>query len=218
MSDLPFGDVVGSVEDLAELYRAPSALVTAKVRHGIDEGSADFIATSPFVLIGTAGADGRNDVSPRGGPAGFVRVVEDDYVAIPDLNGNNLLDSIRGVVDTGRAALLFVVPGRDETLRLNGRAWVTTDPMILDRWDGELRRPKSAVVVAGDEVFIHCAKAFRRSNLWDPSTWDIYAEAPDGPEILAAQGLLGDADLGDVRRAFASGYQADLALDAPEPA
>ena len=175
----PFTDIIETTEQLTELYHAPSRLVQAKVRSGIDQGSATFITTAPFLLIGTTGADGRNDVSPRGGPSGFVKVLGDEYVAIPDLNGNNLIDTIRGVVENRRAGLIFLVPGQDETLRLNGEAWVTTDDSVLDLWNDELRRPKSAIVVRADQVFVHCAKAFRRSNLWDPATWSQYEGAPD---------------------------------------
>ena len=214
----PFNTHIESVEQLAELYHAPSQLVTAKVRSGIDAGSATFISTAPFLLIGTTGADGRNDVSPRGGPSGFVKVLGDDHVAIPDLNGNNLIDTIRGVVETGRAAAIFVVPGQDETLRLNGQAWVTTDESVLDLWNDELRRPKSAIVIRADQVFVHCAKAFRRSHLWDPTTWAQYEGAPDCAGILETQGLLGDADVAAVRSGLEEGYAAGLDYDRPEPA
>lgn len=217
-ADLPFGALVETAEQLAELYRTPTPLVRAKVRAGIDEGSARFISTAPFLVISTTGDDGRNDASPRGGPSGFVKVIDDNYVAIPDLNGNNLIDTIRGVVAGRRAGLIFIVPGKDETLRLNGEAWVTTDDAVLDLWHDELRRPTSAIVVRADEVYIHCAKAFRRSELWDPSTWDRYAEAPDCVGILGTQGLLGDIDPALVRADLDQGYEAGLAHDRPEPA
>ena len=213
----PFDSVIETVEQLADLYHAPSQLVQAKVRSGLDAGSATFISTAPFLLIGTTGADGRNDVSPRGGPSGFVKVLDDNYVAIPDLNGNNLIDTIRGIVETGRAGVIFVVPGQDETLRLNGQAWVTTDSSILDRWNDELRRPKSAIVVRADQVFVHCAKAFRRSHLWDPATWAQYEGAPDCANILETQGLLGDVDASVVRSSLEEGYVAGLDYDRPEP-
>lgn len=218
---LPFGNTITSVEELAELYHAPSALVRGKIQSGIDAGSATFISTAPFLLIGTTGADGRNDVSPRGGPSGFVKIVggeEGDYVAIPDLNGNNLIDTIRGVVETNRAALIFLVPGQDETLRLNGEAWVTTDDSVLDLWSDELRRPKAAIVVRADQIFVHCAKAFRRSHLWDPTTWAQYDGAPDCALILESQGLLGDLDASVVRAGLEEGYVAGLDYDRPEPA
>ncbi len=214
----PFTDIIETTEQLTELYHAPSRLVQAKVRSGIDPGSATFITTAPFLLIGTTGADGRNDVSPRGGPSGFVKVLGDEYVAIPDLNGNNLIDTIRGVVENRRAGLIFLVPGQDETLRLNGEAWVTTDDSVLDLWNDELRRPKSAIVVRADQVFVHCAKAFRRSNLWDPTTWTQYEGAPDCATILESQGLLGESDASVVRAGLEEGYVAGLDYDRPEPA
>jgi len=206
---------ITSTEQLAELYRAPNRLVAEKKAAALDEASVGILERSPFVLIATSGDDGSLDVSPRGGPAGFVRVLDEQHVAIPDLNGNNLIDSLRGVVATGRAGLLVLVPGKDETLRLNGAAWVVTDPAVLDRWDDELRRPTTAIVVRTDEVFMHCAKAFRRSKLWEPSSWDALADAPDGLDILKAQGLV-EANDAATREFLEQGYAADLAHDAPQ--
>ena len=155
----PVGSIIGSQEQLGELYLVPGRIAAAKKTAVLDQATAEFVARSPFVLIATLGADGGLDVSPRGGPAGFVRVLDDHHLALPDLNGNNLIDSIRAVVASGRAGLLFVVPGKDETVRVNGPAWVTTDAATLDRWDDELRRPTTAIVVRVEEVFMHCAKA-----------------------------------------------------------
>jgi PPOX class probable FMN-dependent enzyme len=210
----PIGSIVDSLDELAALYRQPSRLVASKKAGVIDEASAEVLARSPFVLIGTAGSDGGLDVSPRGGPPGFVRVLDDRHVAIPDLNGNNLIDSLRAVVSTGRAALLVIVPGKDETVRINGAAWVTTDSAVLDRWSAELRRPTTAIVICVDEVFMHCAKAFRRGRVWDPSSWDEVADAPDGLDVLNAQGLVAHNDA--ATRAFLEqSYADDLADDAP---
>jgi PPOX class probable FMN-dependent enzyme len=206
---------VTSPEELAELYRAPSRLVATKKAGVLDDASVGIIERSPFALVATSGADGSLDVSPRGGPPGFVRVLDERHVAIPDLNGNNLIDSLRGVVATGRAGLLVLVPGKDETLRVNGAAWVVTDPGVLDRWSDELRRPTTAIVIRTDEVFMHCAKAFRRGKVWDPASWSDLADAPDGLDILSAQGLVGAND--EATRAFLEqSYLDDLARDAPE--
>lgn len=206
---------ITSTEQLAELYRAPNRLVAEKKAATLDEASVGILEQSPFVLIATSGDDGGLDVSPRGGPAGFVRVLDERHVALPDLNGNNLIDSLRGVVATGRAGLLVLVPGKDETLRVNGAAWVVTDPSVLDRWNDELRRPTTAIVVRTDEVFMHCAKAFRRGRLWEPSSWDALADAPDGLDVLKAQGLVESNDAA-TREFLEQGYAADLAHDAPE--
>jgi PPOX class probable FMN-dependent enzyme len=207
--------VVTSDDQLAELYRAPSRLVTSKKTSLLDDASRGIVARSPFVLVGTDGADGGLDVSPRGGPPGFVRVLDQHHLAIPDLNGNNLIDSLRAVVASRRAALLIVIPGKDETLRVNGAAWVTTDAKVLDLWAGELRRPTTAIVIRTDEVFMHCAKAFRRGRVWDPVSWEALADAPDGLDILSAQGLLPANDAA-TRDFLEQSYVDDLARDAPD--
>jgi PPOX class probable FMN-dependent enzyme len=210
----PVGSIVASAAELAELYRAPSRIVAAKKAAVLDEATVGLIAASPFLLIGTLGADGDLDVSPRGGPPGFLRVLDDRHVAIPDLNGNNLIDSLSAVVATGRAALLVIVPGKDETVRINGRAWVTTDAATLDRWSDELRRPTTAIVVRADEVFMHCAKAFRRGRVWDAASWADLAAAPDGLDVLNAQGLV-EANDAATREFLERGYASDLAADRP---
>ncbi|HSP29633.1 MAG TPA: MSMEG_1061 family FMN-dependent PPOX-type flavoprotein [Ilumatobacteraceae bacterium] len=214
-ADAPVGSIIASLDELASLYRSPNRLVLAKKAGVIDDASAGILARSPFVLLATAGADDGLDVSPRGGPPGFVRVLDEHHVALPDLNGNNLIDSVRAVVATGRAAILVVVPGMDETLRINGRAWVTTDASVLDLWIDELRRPTTAIVVRADEVFMHCAKAFRRGRVWDPTSWDDLADAPDGLDVLNAQGLVSANDAA-TRSYLEQSYADDLAHDAPE--
>ena len=211
----PVGSIVSSLDELAELYRAPGRIAASKKTSLLDDASCGIVARSPFVLIGTDGADGGLDVSPRGGPPGFVRVLDRRHLAIPDLNGNNLIDSLRAVVATGRAALLVVIPGKDETLRVNGAAWVTTDAEVLDLWVGELRRPTSAIVIRADEVFMHCAKAFRRGRVWDASSWDELADAPDGLDILSAQGLVASNDPA-TRDFLEQSYLDDLSRDAPD--
>jgi PPOX class probable FMN-dependent enzyme len=211
----PVGSIVSSLDELAELYRAPSQLVASKKAAMLDDASRGIVERSPFVLIGTDGADGGLDVSPRGGPPGFVRVLDQRHLAIPDLNGNNLIDSLRAVVASRRAALLVVIPGKDETLRVNGAAWVTTDEGVLDLWAGELRRPTTAIVIRTDEVFMHCAKAFRRGRVWDPPSWHELADAPDGLDILSAQGLVASNDAA-TRDFLEQSYADDLARDAPD--
>jgi len=211
----PVGAIITSEAELRDLYRAPSRLVAAKKLDEIDDATREVIGSSPFCLVATVGGDGGLDVSPRGGPPGFVRVLDAHHLAIPDLNGNNLIDSLRAVVSTGIVALLVVVPGKDETVRVNGQAWVSTDDALLDLWADELRRPTTAIVVRAGEVFMHCAKAFRRGRVWEPASWGELVDAPDGIDILGAQGLVGDVD-DDLRAALERSYAADLAADVPE--
>jgi PPOX class probable FMN-dependent enzyme len=206
--DTPFAHVVTSVDELRERYREPSRLVKAKKVGTVDQTTRAFIAASPFVLLATAASDGSCDVSPRGGPPGFVRVLDDRRLALPDLSGNNLLDSLINVTSNAHVGLLFLLPGRDETLRIDGRAWVTVDPSLLELWEGELRRPKAVVGVEVVHAFIHCAKSFRRGRVWDPSSWAELA-APDACELLVSHLAL-DASPADVRANLEEGYAHDL--------
>ena len=204
---------LNTIEDLRELYREPSQLVQGKIKTTIDNASRAFIEHSPFVLIATLGGDGRLDVSPRGGPAGFLRVRSDGSIAIPDLNGNNLIDTLRAIVETGRAGLLVIHPGREETLRVNGKAFVTVDPSVLGEFTAELRPPKSAIVVEPEEVFIHCAKAFRRGGVWNSETWGSFADVPDAVDVLSCQLELSEDATEKLRGSLQQSYAADLAAD-----
>ena len=202
-----------SPDDLRAHYREPSSLVRRKKAERLDETTAAFVAGSPFVLLATAAADGACDVSPRGGPPGFVRVLDERRLALPDLSGNNLLDSMLNITSNGHVGLLFIIPGRDETLRVDGQACVTVDPSILGLWEGELPRPKSVIGIDVEHAYVHCAKAFRRGRLWDPSWWDELTGAPDACEVLIGHiGL--DASVADVRSSLEEGYAHDLGLEA----
>lgn len=203
---------ITDVDQLRTLYREPNPRAARKVTSRVDAASARFLAHCPLVLLATADADGRCDVSPRGGPPGFLSVLDDRHVALPDLGGNNRLDSALNILATGQAGLLCCVPGRAETVRINGPAWLTSADDVLDRAHPQLRRPKMAVVVETAELFAHCAKSFRRSGAWDPSTWDALADAPDLAEIYACQ-FGGDA--GGLRDELADAYDAALAADHP---
>jgi uncharacterized protein len=204
---------VHTVNELRELYREPSQLVQGKIKAAIDPVSQRFIERSPFVMIATLGGDGRVDVSPRGGPAGFIRVRTDGTIAIPDLNGNNLIDTLRAVVESGRAGLLVIHPGKEETLRVNGTAFITTDPEVLGEFTSELRPPKSAIVVEPEEVFIHCAKAFRRGGVWNSDSWALLGDAPDAVDILSCQLELSAETSARLRGSLQSSYTADLEAD-----
>jgi uncharacterized protein len=197
--------------DLRARYRDPVPQAIAKQHDRLDAAKIRFIERSPFVLLATADSHGNCDVSPRGGPPGFVAVLDDTHVAIPDLNGNNRLDSYANIVANPNAGLLFLVPGKDDTVRLNGPAWLTDEQAVLDRCTAELRRPKLAVVVEVREVFVHCAKAFRRAELWQPTSWDRVADAPDMVDMFTSTTTLGDGDA--VRELIEQSYVADLEAD-----
>lgn len=173
MTDEPsaFSDVVASPEDVVALYGSPIEAVVNKIIGGLDGHCRDFIALAPFVLIGTADQAGSCDVSPKGGPPGFVKVLDERRLAIPDAPGNKLVYSLRNIVASGRAGLLFLIPGMEETLRVNGRACLTRDPAVLQLLADDGKPPKVAIGIEVEEAFLHCAKAFKRSALWRPDEW-----------------------------------------------
>jgi len=178
---------IDSLDGLRDVYREPSQTSLDKEVDHLDRHCRDFIAHAPFVVVATSTADGsRLDVSPKGGPAGFVHVVDDHHLAIPDMSGNNRLDSIRNVVEGGTIALLFMVPGIGETMRVNGTAVVTTDPAILDAAVIAGKRPNVCILVTVRTAFIHCAKALKRSHLWEPDEW------PDTSDMATPACMLRD--------------------------
>jgi uncharacterized protein len=183
---VPFKDVLTSLEELREIKGQPSAGVIAKEIPLLDEHCRMWIGMSPFVLVGSSDMSGRCDVSPRGGPPGFVRVLDEHRVAFADLPGNRRVDTMHNLVQNPNIGLLFLIPGIDETLRVNGRAWPTRDPDILDLVTLMDRRPPLAVGVEVKEVFVHCAKAFRRGQLWQPTKWPDHSTLPSAGCILKA--------------------------------
>ena len=156
---------------LRQVYRPPGQINLDKEVHHLDRHCRDYIAHAPFAVMGTTDGSGRVDTSPKGGRPGFATVLDEHRLAIPDMNGNNRIDSLRNIVRSPAVSLLFLIPGIGETLRVVGRAVVSTDPQVLDRCRVDDLKPNVAVVVEVETAFIHCAKALRRSGLWDPARW-----------------------------------------------
>lgn len=177
---------INTIDELRRLYADPKGRAVKKVLPAFEQHATAFIARSPFVLVATHGARGV-DCSPRGGAPGFVRALDSTTLALPDAKGNNRLDSLENIIETGRAGLLFLVPGVDETLRVNGRARISVDEELLDSFAEGSRRPASVVIVETDEVFLHCAKAFLRSELWSPASRIERTDLPTMGEMLADQ-------------------------------
>jgi PPOX class probable FMN-dependent enzyme len=173
---------IESVDDLREIYRPAAGGAVAKVIGVLDEHCRDFLAKSPFFVLSTADSDGQCDGSPKGGSPGFVEMLDEHHVAWADYSGNNRLDSFENVVDNARVALLFLIPGLDETLRINGVAQLSTDPDLGERFAVDGRPAKVVVVVTVEEAYVHCAKALRRGALWQPESW---IEANDRPNAAA---------------------------------
>ena len=178
---------------LRSLHHAPMSRATDKVLLALDHHCRRIIALSPFCIIATQGPNGA-DVSPRGDPAGFVRVLDDVTLLLPDRVGNNRLDAMTNLLANPRIGLLFLVPGMNETLRINGTARITSDARLLAPSAVGSREPKVGLLIEVEEAFLHCAKALVRSALWDASRHIDRASLPSYPEMLLDQvrGLTGE--------------------------
>jgi len=155
---------------LREFYAAPKERAVKKQIPFLDVHGRNFIALSPFLVLATSDRDHNMDASPRGGEPGFVKVNESGELLIPDAPGNNRLDSFENIVATGKVGLLFLIPGVDETLRVNGTAVLSTSPEDIRTCTTERRAPKLVLRVKVQAAYLHCAKAFMRSGLWDPAS------------------------------------------------
>ncbi|MGW2623383.1 pyridoxamine 5'-phosphate oxidase family protein [Micromonospora taraxaci] len=158
-------------EELRALLGTPQARAANKDRARLHELDREWLAASPFCLVATAGADGSCDVSPKGDPAGFALVLDDTTIALPERPGNKRADGYHNIIDNPHVGLLFVIPGRADTLRINGRARLVGDAPWFDDMVVKGHRPVLAMVVEIEQIFYHCAKAFLRSALWKPDTW-----------------------------------------------
>jgi uncharacterized protein len=202
-----FEHVVTNEQELRELLGVPSTRAVLKERPVLDSHCVAFIQRSPFVFIATSGQGGRCDVSPKGDGPGFVHVIDDHRLVIPDRPGNKRLDSMRNLLENPQIGLLFIVPGREETLRVNGRAWITRDPRFLDVCVVEEKRPLVAIGVEVQECFLHCAKAFRRSQLWLPDSWPAPDALPSMGCVLFDQIKPEGVSRRDYERDIAEGWR-----------
>ena len=192
--------VITDEKSLRSLFQATHTLAALKCQALLDKHAQAFINRSPFLCLGTQNLDGRADVSPRGDPAGFVKILDQHTLAIPDRPGNNRLDTLVNILANPSVGLLFIIPGFDETLRVNGQAILVTDPRILQSMSVNDRIPKLAIVVRVSEVFLHCAKAFRRSHLWDPDHFQDRKEMPSLMNILLDQTTSAPSDENEMRK------------------
>ncbi|MGH2459596.1 MAG: MSMEG_1061 family FMN-dependent PPOX-type flavoprotein, partial [Chloroflexota bacterium] len=165
-----------------------------------------FIARSPFALLGSYNAAGGCDVAPRGDAPGFALVLDPRTLVIPERPGNRRLDTLRNIVETGQVGLLFLVPGFGETLRINGRAVLTRDPAILERTAVQGKPPLVAIGVEVDECFLHCAKALKRSKLWEPAAWPPRDALPTFAQMLHDQLALGDTSVAELDAQIQDSY------------
>lgn len=178
---------ITTLDELHAINGVPKASTATKDTPFITPSMAEFIGRCRFFLIGTIDAGGTCDVSPKGDPAGAVRILSARMLAIPDRLGNRRVDGFRNVLANPHVGLLFIIPNVDETLRVNGRAFLTQDPELLASLATRGATPKLALIVEIDEAYMHCARAFLRSGLWDPETWPDADEIPTTARITREQ-------------------------------
>jgi PPOX class probable FMN-dependent enzyme len=200
------------IETQAELrthYRQPGELPVRKEMRRLDAHSRNFLAKSPFVLIGSQDGAGNADVTPKGDRPGFVAVLDDVTIAIPDRPGNNRLDTWENVVANPAVGLIFLIPGMDETLRINGEARLTADEGLRGQLMADGKVPVTVLVVKIRAVYMHCAKAFMRSQLWQPESWPARTEMPTLGEIMRDQMALAKTG-GELDEELADAYRKSM--------
>ena len=170
--------------ELRELLGSPAELVVSKIADRLNDLTRQFVERSPFMCLATSAPDGSCDVSPRGDPAGFVRILDERTLLIPDRPGNRIADTLTNLLADGRIALLFLIPGIGDTFRVNGRATVVDDPELLADSAVEGSVPRLGLLVSIDEAYTQCAKALVRSDLWNPERHVARSELPSSGEIL----------------------------------
>lgn len=199
---------IDSLEALRALYPPARERALRKQLAALDAHCRRFVSLSPFVVLASTSADGSMDASPRGGAPGFVLAPDPHTLWLPDASGNNRLDTLENVVATGRLGLLFMIPGVDETLRVNGEARLSTDAALRARFAGAARPPRLVVEVGVREAYLHCAKALMRSSLWDASRHAPRRALPTMGEMLKDQ--IGDPGPAESQADMLARYAADL--------
>ena len=200
MNQFPFTSRLTSEAELRALLGEPSEIVKHKQQAALDVHCRAFIGLSPFLTIGTISAAGGCDVSPRGDAPGFVLVLDDRHLAIPERPGNRRADTLRNIVETGAVGLLFLIPGVGEALRVNGRACLTRDPSLLERMTVQGKQPLLAIGVEVEEAFIHCSRAVKRSQLWQPAGWPNHDRLPSLARLLMDQVQPPQMSMADMER------------------
>ena len=186
-------DYLSTIEQLRSVYRPASDGAVRKELKALDAHCRSFLARSPFVVIGSTDGNGHADVTPKGDRPGFVAVLDATTIAIPDRPGNNRLDTLENLIADPAIGLLFLIPGMNETLRINGKARISTDDALRTRFAIDGKLPLSVIVVAVESVYMHCAKAFMRSELWQPDSWPDRASMPTLGQILKDQLALAES-------------------------
>ena len=179
---------ITTVEQLRARIGEPSAIVPLKLWKSLNETAVGFIKKSPFLLLATADAEGNMDVSPKGDGPGFVVIENETTLLIPDRSGNKLIFGLQNILQNPHVGVIFLIPGTGETFRVNGRAELTADPVILERLSARGKPAVVAIRVTIEECFLHCAKAFLRANVWKPEHWPEYYKISFGKLLVEKMG------------------------------
>lgn len=204
-----FKDVVASLDQLRALGE-PSEIALRKDIGRMDEHCRAFIARSPFVLVATSDRGGRCDVSPKGDAPGFVLVIDDQHLLIPDRPGNKRFDGMRNLLENPQIGLIFLLPGSEETLRINGRARIIRDPEWLERMGAQGKIPQLAIAVEVEESFLHCAKCVKRSGLWEPGRWPDRAGLASPAQMFRDHAKINTMTVEQLEQRLQEGYRKNL--------
>ncbi|MFJ9082897.1 MSMEG_1061 family FMN-dependent PPOX-type flavoprotein [Streptomyces sp. NPDC102384] len=196
-------DAVSDQEALRRVYEHPGDAASRKQMTELTDQTRELIGCASLVMVASVDTEGNCDVSPRGGPAGFVAVLDSRTLAIPDATGNKRLDTLQNVIATGRAGLLFIIPGRTTTLRVNGRACISTRPDLLSQLTAVGKPPASALVLGIEEVYPHCPKSLLRSGAWKPEQWLPADAQPTSAEVTLAQLRMPELTIADIQQSEA---------------
>jgi PPOX class probable FMN-dependent enzyme len=201
-----FGHVLHTEAELRKVIAEPGALTMSREIDRFDAHCREIIGRCPFVLMATADKDGRCDVSPRGGDPGFVRVVDDTRLLLPEMAGNRRADTMRNILETGQAGLMFLVPGWGEILRANGRAWIVNDREVLAPCAFRGTVPQLGIGIEIEVAYIHCAKASLRSGIWQPAKWPSLEGMPSLAAILHDHSKGSAGDIGQLTEQIRESY------------
>ncbi|HWK22493.1 MAG TPA: pyridoxamine 5'-phosphate oxidase family protein [Ureibacillus sp.] len=202
-----FENTIKSEEELRSIIGDPSELVKNKVINHLDHHCIDFISKSPFLVLSTSDKYGYCDASPRGDKPGFVLVLNEKQLVIPERPGNKRIDSLRNILSNPQIGLLFFIPGLGETLRINGHATIVNDEELRNKMAVGDKVPLLGIGVEVEECFIHCAKAFKRSGLWDVNTWAEEDELPSAAKMLQEHAKLDNSSVEDIQKRLNDGYR-----------
>ncbi len=201
-----FKDIIETEAELRELLGSPSELASKKVIHHLDHHCVEFLSKTPFLVMSTADGQGFCDVSPRGDRPGFVHVLNEKQFVIPERPGNKRVDSLRNILSNPRVGLQFFIPGLGETLRVNGKACIVRDEELLEKMAVGGRKPLLGIGVDLEECFIHCAKALKRSGLWDTESWFEKELLPSAAKILFAHAKLPNSSVDTIQKSLEESY------------